>query len=85
MYHHNFYENRFDSSAAGPQQQIESLCKTLVLVAIGKTLYFRKIVRNDDVTPFKNRKNGMQVSFGIYWLWVDLETARSLPMHTWAR
>ena len=36
------------------KQQIESLCKTLVLVTYDrKTLYFRKIVRNVDITPFK--------------------------------
>ena len=46
----------FDCSAAEPQTSNKlNRCKTLVLVSVqlGKTLYFPKIVRNDDVTPFK--------------------------------
>ena len=59
--HHNFfYENSFWLPCCRTTTCNKlNRCKTLVLVAYErnrKTLYFHKLVRNDDATPLKNRE-----------------------------
>ena len=68
-HHHFFMKTTYDCSATEPQQSIQlNRCKTLVLVAHErKTLYFRNIVFNDDVTPFKiSGKNSKQMIMVYY-------------------